>query len=165
MTLYVQSVGRLVMVSRISLMPLLVAALCATLRGSEPRGGGEALTPDEANARRTSGYVTVEFRVGDVGSMSGLQGEGMPPDRMPIQLVADAPLKGGGKFYVVINGKLLEDLSRLCIIPEEYLAGAVIRVTGTLTKFQVGTAEEERSNYRMVVLDLEKFRVISRPVK
>ncbi len=147
------------MVRRTSLLvPFLVAAICVALRGVEPRGCGEAMTPDEAIASRTSGYTTVEFRVGHIEIPSGLLEEGMP---LPFHLVADVPLKGGGKFYAQINGKLLEDLKRLAIRPKEHLVGAVIQVTGTLTKI----GEGEQSSYRMVVLDLEKFRVVKRRVK
>jgi hypothetical protein len=124
------------------------------------------MTPDEAAQSWTGGYVTVEFRVGTVaGMVGGLQGEGMPPHLIPFQLVSDEPLKGGGRFHVYLNGKLLEDLHRLALDPAEHFDGAVVRVTGTLRKVEVSGDGARRTDFQMVVLDLDKFRVVRRPSK
>jgi hypothetical protein len=146
----------------IPLVALLAGAATMTLRAGDPGPPGKVMTPDAAVDSRTSGAVTVEFRVGSVGLLTGIQGPGMPPDLMPIRLTAAAPLQGGGEFNVYVNGKLLEDLHRLALGPDHF-KGALLQVTGALRRVEVGPAK--RQDYEIVVLDLDKLRVMQRPWK
>ena len=143
-------------------MLLLVAGAGLTSGGGDPGDPGKILTPDEATEDRTGGAIKIEFRVGRVGILTGFQGEGMPPHLSAIHLAAAAPLKGGGEFHVYLNGKLLEDLHRLAIDSPRHFDGALLQVTGTLRKVEVDLAGSKRHDYQMVILDLDKLRVVER---
>ncbi|MHC5540418.1 hypothetical protein ACYOEI_19530 [Singulisphaera rosea] len=141
----------------------LVVAMNMTLNAGDLDASRKIMTPDVAIEDRTGGTITIEFRVGRVGMLTGLQPEGMPPHLQPIDLVAEAPLKCGGEFHAYINGKFLEDLHRLAVVPTKQFEGALVQVTGTLRKVEVEVHNVKRDDYQVVILDLDKFRVLQRP--